>query len=330
MAGAGAAAGPGPLLFLVGPTASGKKQVAPQVAGALGAELLSLDSMKVYRGMDLGTDKAAAHRFALTDLVEPSERFSVGAYVRAAAREVAAVRARGRLPLFVGGTGLYLRALVRGLFDVPDVSPEVRAQVTAELDAAGSAAAHRELARVDPAAAARLDRADRKRIARALEIFRQTGRTLTAWQESATRRPIDGPAVLVGLRWSRPRLRERIAARVARMFESGLVAEVAALESRGGIGAVAGLAIGYREVAELLGREPTLATARESATSMATPAIAACAQAIVRSTWSFVRRQENWWRQFPEITWIEAEGATDAVARQVEAAFRRALAAQSM
>jgi tRNA dimethylallyltransferase len=325
-------AGPGPLLFLVGPTASGKKRVAQEIAPALDAELLSLDSMKVYRGMDLGTDKAAARRFALTDLVEPSERFSVGAYVRAAALEVAAVRARGHLPFFVGGTGLYLRALVRGLFDVPDVTREIRSQVAAELDAAGSAAGHQELARVDPAAAARLDRSDRKRIARALEIFRQTGRTLTSWQEGATRRPIDGRAVLVGLRWPRPLLRERVAARVARMFEAGLVAEVAALKSRGGIGAVAGLAIGYREVAELLGREPALATAGGAAASLATPAIAACAQAIVRSTWTFVRRQENWWRQFPEIAWVEADEADRdpaAIARRVEAAFRRALA-QSM
>jgi tRNA dimethylallyltransferase len=323
-------AGPGPLLFLVGPTASGKKVVAQEIAPALAAELLALDSMKVYRGMDLGTDKATALRFALTDLVDAGERFSVGAYVRAAAREVEVVRARGRLPLFVGGTGLYLRALVRGLFDVPDVSPEVRASVAAELDAAGSAAAHRELERIDPAAAARLAPSDRKRIARALEVFRQTGRTLSSWQESSTRRPIEGRAALVGIRWSRPQLRARIVARVARMFEGGLVAEVAALAARGGIGPVAGLAIGYREVAALLAREPGLAAARDAASSLQTPAVAACADEVVRSTWTFVRRQDNWWRQFPEIDWIEADEHPASIARRVAAAFRRALATQSM
>jgi tRNA dimethylallyltransferase len=319
-------AGPGPLLFLVGPTASGKKAAAQQIAPALGAELLSLDSMKVYRGMDLGTDKATAGRFALTDLVEPDARFSVGAYVRAAALEVAAVRARGHVPLFVGGTGLYLRALVRGLFDVPDIAPAVRAEVAAELDARGSAAVHADLASIDPAAAARLHPSDRKRIARAREIFLQTGRTMTEWQEQATKRPIDGAPVLVGIRWSRPRLRARIEARVARMFAAGLVSEVASLRERGGMGAVAGLAIGYREVAEMLDR----AAGSPSARSLAPDDEASCAQAIIRNTWTFVRRQENWWRQFPEIRWIDAEEEPASIPLRVEAAFRQALAAQSM
>jgi tRNA dimethylallyltransferase len=333
-----AGSGPGPLLFLVGATASGKKRAAQQVAAALGAELLALDSMKVYRGMDLGTDKSAAHRFALTDLVEPNERFSVGAYVRAAALEVAAVRARGRLPLFVGGTGLYLRALVRGLFDVPDIAPEVRRRVAAEIDAHGSAAAHAELARVDPAAAARLHPSDRRRIARAREVFLQTGRSMTAWQEEATRRPIEGRALLVGIRWSRAQLRQRIEARVERMFAAGLLAEVAALRERAAMGPVAGLAIGYREVAALLDAHPELRTApREDTTAVGAAGrearralIDACAREIVRDTWIFVRRQDNWLRQFPEIQWIEAESDPASIPERVEAAFRRQLAAQSM
>ena len=304
-----------PLLLLVGPTASGKKRVALEIAEGLSADLLALDSMKVYRGMDLGTDKAGAGRFALTDLVDPDQRFSVGAWVRAAQREVAAIRARGRVPLFVGGTGLYLRALRRGLFEVPEIAAAVREAVAREIDEGGVAAAHARLAALDPAAAARLNPADRKRIARALEVERQTGRTLTAWQEEATRRPIAGRDVVVGLRWSRPRLRERIEQRVDRMLAAGLVQEVAALRRRGRIGAVAGLAIGYRETVALLDAGEELDGGR----------LAELRAAIVRDTWTFVRRQDNWFRQFPEIAWIDAEADPAATAARVAAAVRAAL-----
>jgi tRNA dimethylallyltransferase len=302
-------AAPGPLLFLVGPTAAGKKRVALAVAERLGAELLALDSMKVYRGMDVGTDKASAGRFLLTDLVEPDQPFSVGAYVRAAAAAVAEVRARGKSPLFVGGTGLYLRALVGGLFEVPDVTGEVRAAVGAEIDAHGVAAAHAELARVDPAAARRLHPTDRRRIARALEVARQTGRPLSAWQAESTRRPIEGRPILVGLAWSRAKLKPRIEARVQRMVAGGLIEEVKALRAARRIGPVAGLAIGYREVVAMLdaGTDASLV-----------------ARAIVADTWSFMRRQENWFRQFPEIVWVDADRDFAAVTNDIEAAFRTA------
>ena len=316
---------PGPLLLLVGPTASGKKRIALEIAEGLRADLLALDSMKVYRGMDLGTDKADAGRFALTDLVEPDERFSVGAWVRAAQREVAAIRARRRVPLFVGGTGLYLRALVRGLFEVPEVPAAVREAVIREIDEQGVAAAHARLAATDPGAAARLHPSDRKRIARALEIERATGRTLTAWQETATRRPIDGRCVAVGLRWSRPRLRERIERRVDRMFDAGLVEEVAALRLEGRIGPVAGLAIGYRETVALLEAEAGRGGVAGAPSRLDEPRLAELRAAIVRDTWTFVRRQDNWFRQFPEITWIDVEADPTAAAPRVAAAFRAAL-----
>jgi tRNA dimethylallyltransferase len=297
----------GPLLFLVGATASGKKQAALAAADELPVELVALDSMKVYRGLDVGTDKLAAQRFALVDLVEPSERFSVGAYVRAAQTAVAAIRARRRLPLFVGGTGLYLRALVRGLFEVPDVAPEVRAQVQAELDELGTPAVHARLAQVDAASAARLHVNDRKRVARALEVFRQTGRTLAEWQATATRRPIDGRAVIVGIRWPRAALARRIEVRVERMFERGLVDEVRALVATRRLGPVAELAIGVREVVAM-DRDGT--------------SLDECRHAVVRDTKTFVRRQENWFRQFPEITWIDAQPDEEEVAQRVVAAFR--------
>ncbi len=301
----------GPLLFLVGPTASGKKRAALEVADALQVDLLSLDSMKVYRGMDLGTDKLAAGRFALVDLVDPSERFSVGAYVRMAREAATAVRARGRLPLFVGGTGLYLRALVHGLTEVPDIAPEVRARVNSRLDQLGAPAVHEELARVDPATAARLHRNDRKRIARALEVFEQTGQPLSRWQKEATRRPIEGEPLLIGIRFSRQLLRARIAARVERMFAAGLVAEVKRLVETATIGEVAAQAIGYREVAELLAHGGSLDE---------------CRGAVVRNTMLFVRRQDHWLRQFPEIRWIDGDADPESVPRRVVEAFRAALA----
>jgi tRNA dimethylallyltransferase len=302
-----------PLLFLVGPTASGKKRAALEVARALPVELLALDSMKVYRGMDVGTDKLEAARFGLVDLVEASERFSVGAWVRAAREAVQAARERGRLPLFVGGTGLYLRSLVRGLFDVPEVSARVRAEVQALLDERGAPAVREELAHVDPEAAARLGPRDRKRIARAFEVWRQTGKPLSRWQAESTRRPIPGRPILVGIRLPRAELRRRIAARVERMFEGGLVDEVRGLMETRRIGPVAALAIGYRQVAAML-RENT--------------SLEECRRTILRDTATLVRRQENWLRQFPEIRWVT--GADDEeVHRRVVDAFREALAAEA-
>ena len=301
-----------PLCFLVGATASGKKAVALELAQRLPFELLSLDSVKVYRGMDRGSDKLAPARFALTDLVEPTVRFSVGDYVRAASAAVTAIRARGTLPLFVGGTGLYLRALVRGLFEVPAIEPAVRAAVAARIERDGLAAAHAELARCDPESAARLHRNDRKRIVRALEVAAQTGDPLTAWQQRATRRPIAGRAVLVGIDWPRAALRERITARVERMFAGGLVDEVRALLEQGWLGPVASLAIGYREVVDYLRGVGTLEE---------------CRQRIVTDTTTFVRRQANWFRQFPEIRWVDATAAgaalLDAVASEFASALQR-------
>ncbi len=296
------------LCFLVGATASGKKAVALQLASRLPFELLSLDSMKVYRGMDRGTDKQAPARFALTNLVEPTERFSVGDYVRHAQAAVASVRARGRLPLFVGGTGLYLRALVRGLFEVPAIDPAVRAAVALSVDRDGLAAAHATLAVKDPEIATRLHPNDRKRIVRALEVAAQTGEALSVWQRRATRCAIDGTPHLVGIHWSRAALRDRVTARVDRMFRDGLVDEVRALLESGRLGPVAGLAIGYRQVVDFLQGQGTLAE---------------CRQRVISDTTTFVRRQDHWFRQFPEIAWIDAAAAGDELTDRVTAVYER-------
>ena len=276
------------LLFLVGCTASGKKQLARELCATLPLEPLSLDSMKVFRGMDVGTDKAP---FALTNLVEPSSDFSVGEYCEAAREAVASIRSRGRVPIFVGGTGLYLRALVRGLFRGPAVSPVTRRRVLERLEQLGEEAGHRALQRVDPAAAARIHPHDRKRVSRALEVFESTGVPLSHWQREHTERPIAGPATLIGLRWPSVELRRRIELRVDRMWERGLLNEVRALWSAGRLGPIASEAIGYREVIDLL--EGRLEDED------------ACREQIRRNTWRFSRRQANWFRQFPDIEWID-------------------------
>lgn len=315
-----------PLCFLVGATASGKKAVALELAQRLPFELLSLDSMKVYRGMDRGTDKQAPARFALTNLVEPTVRFSVGDYVRAASDAVAALRARGRLPLFVGGTGLYLRALVRGLFEVPPIDPAVRQAVAERVERDGLPAAHAELSRLDPETAARLHVHDRKRIVRALEVVAQTGESLSSWQLRATRRPIAGRPLLVGIRWQRPALRERIRVRIERMFAAGLVDEVAKLLATGQLGPVAALAIGYREVIDYLRSGGTIADCQQQVQQQ-------LQERVVSDTTTFMRRQENWFRQFPEIRWVDAPGRAatgrrpteDELVARVAAEFERSL-----
>ncbi|MBL8843833.1 MAG: tRNA (adenosine(37)-N6)-dimethylallyltransferase MiaA [Planctomycetes bacterium] len=324
-----------PLCFLVGATASGKKAVALELARRLPFELLSLDSMKVYRGMDRGTDKQAPARFALTNLVEPTVRFSVGDYVRAAGDAVAAIRARGRLPLFVGGTGLYLRALVRGLFEVPPIDPAVRQAVAEQVERDGLPAAHAELSRLDPETAARLHLHDRKRIVRALEVVAQTGESLSSWQRRATRRPIEGRPLLVGIRWQRPALRERIRVRIERMFAAGLVDEVRQLLAAGQLGPVAALAIGYREVIDYLRAHASLGDGQQPALPQdERTRLQQLQERVVSDTTTFMRRQENWFRQFPEIRWVDSPGGAatgrpptegDLVAR-VAAEFERGLA----
>ena len=308
-----------PLLFLVGATASGKKQAALAAAAELPVALLSLDALKVYRGLDRGTDKSPERRFRLTDLVGPHARFSVGDYVRAAAAEVATLRSAGQVPLFVGGTGLYLRALVRGLTEVPEIPADVRAGVAQRLERDGIAAGHAGLAQVDPECAARLHPHDRKRIARALEVVQATGRPLSAWQRERTRRPIRGRPHLCGIRWSRAALHRRIRERIDRMFAAGLVDEVRALHAGGGLGPVAGSAIGYREVVDCL-IAPPAGQALRSETD--------CRQQVVTDTTAFVRRQDNWFRQFPEIVWIDADDAPQQVPRRVVEELRKGIGLQ--
>ena len=295
MSGAAAPA-PGRHLALVGPTASGKSAVAVEVARRLAdVELVSVDSMQVYRGMDIGTAKPTPAERAevpvhLLDLADPSEDFSVVQFQAAAASVLGAIEARGHRALLVGGTGLYVRAVVDGL-TVPPIWPEVRAELETEAD---TPALHRRLAELDPVAAGRMEASNRRRVVRALEVVVGSGRPFSSFGSGLGAHP-PVPFRMAGLWLPRPAAAERIARRFEAMVDAGLVAEVAALADRpGGLSRTAAQALGYKEVLAHLRGERPLADALDEA---------------VRRTRRFARRQRVWFRRDPRITWYGCDGA---------------------
>jgi tRNA dimethylallyltransferase len=290
-----------PLLAVLGPTAVGKSALALELAERADAEILSLDSMLVYRGLDVGTAKPTAAERArvphhLLDLVDPPERFDVLRYLDDARRAVADVLARGRRPLFVGGTAFYYRALVHGLFEGPPVDPELRARFEARADAEGLAALHDELRRVDPDSAARIHPNDRKRVVRALEVFEQVGEPLSArqreWGWGDDRPPPGRARRVVALRRPAEELEERIRARTEEMLAAGWIDEVRAVQGGPGFGPTSIQALGYREVLAHLAGELDQDELRER---------------IALRTRQFARRQRTWLRRFDELHWVDVD-----------------------
>jgi tRNA dimethylallyltransferase len=247
-------------LWLAGPTAAGKTECALAIACALPVEIVSVDSALVYRGMDIGTAKpSAAERAAvphhLIDIIDPAQSYSAAQFVADARRLVAQIRARGRLPLLVGGTMLYFKALFEGLDEMPPADAAVRAALDAEAAERGWPAMHAELARVDPATAARLPPGDAQRIQRALEVFRLTGRPISAFhRERGEARA--APPLLSLEPASRTWLHERIAQRFVHMLDAGFVDEVRRLRARGDLhpGLPSMRCVGYRQAWEALDR----------------------------------------------------------------------------
>jgi tRNA dimethylallyltransferase len=284
-------------LAIVGPTASGKSAVAMAAAHALGdVEIVSIDSMQVYRGLDIGTAKpSCAERAAvphhLVDVAEPTDEWSVARFQREARAAIAGIEARGKRALLVGGTGLYVQAVIDPL-DIPPRDLAVRAaleEATADPDGLGRA--YGELQRVDPAAAARIEPGNRRRVVRALEVVRITGRPFSSFGPGLHTygEPIV-PVAMVGLWVPRPELARRIDRRLAGMRDAGLVDEVRALDARGALSRTARQAIGYEEVlAHLAGTVPDLDDALATAADR---------------TRAFARRQRMWFRRDPRITWV--------------------------
>jgi len=287
------------VVCIVGPTASGKTALALELADRLGGEIVSADSRQVYRGLDVGTAKPTpAERVRIPhhclDLVDPGESFDVARFRTAAAGAIAAIAARGHVPLVVGGTGLYVRALLRGLCPAPPRAPALRAELEAAVAAEGSAALHRRLAALDPAAAARVAPRDTVRIVRALEVALATGVPLSRWQAEHrfAERPYD--ALVIGLARPTAELDARIAARANAMVAAGFLDEVRALVARG----VVVDAVGYREMLACVDGRTDVATA---------------VAATVRATRRFAKRQRTWFRREPDVVWHHPEADVDAI-----------------
>ncbi|MHC5210037.1 MAG: tRNA (adenosine(37)-N6)-dimethylallyltransferase MiaA [Planctomycetota bacterium] len=279
---------------LVGATASGKKSVAAALHERHGVRLLSMDSIKVYRGMDIGTDKpdAALRRqapFELLDLVGHDQPFSAGDWVRAAQ----AVLAAGSEPaLFAGGTPFYLRLLLHGLCPAPPSDPTLRRELDELWERKGEAAVRDALAAGDPELAARLLPGDRKRLLRGLEVLRATGRPLSVWQSEHTRPVVEGRILVAALRRPPAVQHERAGRRVERMLERGLVEEVEALQARAPFAREPARAIGYAEVLAMLGGrlEP-----------------AALPERMRIRTRQLLRKQRQHLNALPDIEWVDVD-----------------------
>lgn len=276
--------------FLTGPTAGGKTEIGIELAKRLKAEIVSLDSMALYRGMDIGTAKPTSEQRAavphhLVDIVEPHQEFSLAQYVEAAETCVAEIRARGNEVLFVGGTPLYLKALLRGIFEGPAADSVLREQLEAK-EHQQPGTLHRRLADVDPQGASRLHPNDTRRLVRALEVFEKTGTPISQWQQQFDRGlPADRCRVFL-LDWPRDVLYRRVNRRVEIMFDQGLVEEVAGLV--GGerpLSKTAAQAVGYREVMEHLAGGPGLAETIDL---------------VKTHTRQFAKRQWTWFRSLSE------------------------------
>ena len=296
--------------YLTGATASGKTSIGIELAGRLDAEIISLDSMAIYRGMDIGTAKPSTEQqhsvpHHLLDVVDPNEAYSLDQYVEAAHEKIAEIQDRGRQALLVGGTPLYLKALLRGLFSGPPADWDFRREVEAEVERVGVEALHARLAQVDPLAADTLHPQDTRRIIRALEVYKITGQPISHLQEQfETSRPADQCRVFV-LQWPREQLHERINARVQQMFDAGLVDEVRGLLDRyGSLSRTASQAVGYRQVLSHLDGELDLATTIERVQSR---------------TRQFAKRQLTWFRSLSECRDVSMSDALSpaAVADQI-------------
>ncbi|MBO2459722.1 tRNA (adenosine(37)-N6)-dimethylallyltransferase MiaA [Actinomadura violacea] len=280
------------MIAVVGATAAGKSDLAVDLALSLGGEAVNADSMQLYRGMDIGTAKLTAAEMRgvphhLLDVWDVTETASVAEYQRLSADTIAAVRARGHVPVLVGGSGLYVRAALDRL-EFPGTDPAVRARLEGELEQEGSAVLHDRLREQDPAAAEAILPSNGRRIVRALEVIEISGRPFTATLPEHVYRY--DSVVQVGLSVPRERLDERIALRVQRMWDAGLVDEVRALEKHGlRDGLTAGRALGYAQVLRFLAGEWTQERAKEE---------------TIRTTRRFARRQESWFRRDPRVRWL--------------------------
>jgi tRNA dimethylallyltransferase len=296
------------LVILLGPTASGKTALSLAVAQRFGGEIVSCDSVAVYRGMEIGSAKPSLAERArvphhMIDVAEPSEVFSAGEYSRQARAAIVGIAARGKLPIVTGGTGLYLRALLDGLFPAPPRSDELRGRLRHAEEKRGQGWLHRILGRLDPPAARQIHANDLPKLIRAIEVCLAARQPLTAaWQ--AGREPLKGFRILrIGLNPDRKALYARIDARAAAMFENGLVEETRALAAKYGESARPLTSLGYRQAMALLRGDLSTAEAIASAQ---------------QGHRNYAKRQMTWFRREPEVLWLEGFGDHDQSCEQAE------------
>lgn len=300
-----AVSGPAPIVAVVGPTATGKSDLAIDLAVELDGEIINADASQLYRGMDIGTaklppDQRCGIPHHQLDVLAVTDEATVGDYQAAARADIATIRSRGKRPIVVGGSGLYVRALLDEL-EIPPTDPEVRARWEALLETHGVEHLAALLAERDPEAARNIEPRNGRRLVRALEVIELTGRPFSATMPTRT---FHEPAVMVGLRMERDVLDERIEARVGRMWAAGFVDEVRGLLPVGlREGRTASRAIGYAQVLRLLDGEISEDQAREE---------------TVQTTRRLVRRQETWWRPEPRVHWIDAIDPDERLAQALE------------
>jgi len=290
------------VLVLVGPTAVGKTELSLCLAQELAAEIISADSMQVYRGMDIGTAKPTPKErqrvpHHLLDVVDPDESFNVADYVDLAAAVLRRLQVKGTTPLLTGGTGLYVDALLEGfLFPDTPADPRIRKELE-EQAREDPSSLYAELQQVDPASAMRLHPNDLRRIIRALEVYRRTGEPISALQQKRAQHQSPYDPLYIGLTRDRGELYERINRRVDLMLEAGLVQEVAGLLEKYPHQPTALQALGYKEIASFLRGEVTLAEAVDT---------------LRRDTRRYAKRQLSWFRRNKRIFWFNRTGLTES------------------
>lgn len=303
-------------ICLMGPTASGKTGLAIELVQRLPCDIISVDSALVYRGMDIGTVKPDAQELALAphrliDICDPTEAYSAARFRKDALREMAQITAAGRIPLLVGGTMLYFRALQQGLAPMPDADPEIRQRLDREMAQQGSAALHARLAAIDPGSASRIHPNDPQRLQRALEVFEITGKPLSQWQSEGAEQTLPYRLLKFAIApRERAELHRRIALRFGQMLEAGFEHEVRNLAARGDLDPdlPSMRAVGYRQMLRYLSGEWDFATMREKG---------------IIATRQLAKRQMTWLRSESQLQWLdslEPESALDQVLKSVAVA----------
>ena len=286
------------MILILGVTASGKGRLAFDLAESLGAEIISIDSMKVYRRMDIGTAKPPEEarrgiKYHLIDIVEPSDSFSVGAFRERALGAMEQIKGRGKEIIGVGGTALYIKALLYGLFEGPGSDEQIRAELQERAEAEGLAELYQELTKIDAIAAERINPNDSKRIIRALEVYRITGKPISSFQRQWDDSDAKHDWTIIGLRREKAEESRRINGRVKGMIAAGLVDEVKALlGEEKPLSRQAGCAIGYAEIIEYLGGRIELEDAVEL---------------IKKNTRRLAKNQRTWFKTFKNVHWLDIE-----------------------